>query len=89
METEKMFNPILVYDGSQDEFNNLSIRKQCGHYAIHFARSLELFLEVLNKYPDEVQVEKTENQILTEIELHEQIAQYMRLSESFMGDKPE
>lgn len=88
MEEVKMFNPILVFDGTKEEFNNLSVRQQCSHYAIHIARSLELFLEVLNTHESDVVVSDA-NSVLTEIELHEQIAQYMKLSESFAGEKPE
>ena len=82
-----MNNPIQVFEGTEDEFNALPVRQQFGWYSIHIARSIELLLKLMNEYKDDTVV--SENEIITEIEIHEQIVQYMKLSESLFGDKPE
>ena len=81
-----MNNPIQVFEGTKDEFDALPVRQQFAWYSIHIARSIELLLKVMNEYEDDTVV--SENEIITEIELHEHIVQYMKLSESLFEDKP-
>ena len=82
-----MNNPIQVFEGTKDEFDALPVRQQFAWYSIHIARSIELLLKLMNEYEDDTVVSDGK-EIITEIELHEHIVQYMKLSESLFGDKP-
>ena len=82
-----MNNPIQVFEGTKDEFDALPVRQQFGWYSIHIARSIELLLKNMNEYEYDTVVSDGKEAI-TEIELHEHIVQYMKLSESLFEDKP-
>ena len=85
---EQTTNPILLFDGDREIFDSLPIREQCGHFAIHIARSIELLLKIMNKNEEKVVVSRGK-EVITEIELIEDIAIYMRLHNSLIGNKPE
>ena len=82
-----MNNPIVVFEGTKDEFDMLPVRQQFAWYSIHIARSIELLLKLMNEYEDDTVVSK-KKEVVTEIELYEHIVQYMKLSQSLFGKKP-
>ena len=62
-------------------------REQAAEISLHIARQIEELLNQMNSNKEDFVV-RLENTVVHEVTLHEDIAKYMRLYNSLMGEKP-